>query len=250
MIVSEADAASLPSYNTYRAGEAVLRPIVDKLGGYTVHNAEALRPLDGRSYILAGNHQSNWDPIVMGLALLDLPTLTPGEQPMEPRAIRYMGKDNLWRYPGIRQFITRCGAFAVKRGRGTGLEDHQVDHIAELIESGAVLGIYPQGHRFRKPEDEAEIRREDLKTTVAFLALEYDVPIVPLGIAGPLKGRKLPRTMVFGNPIAVDHGDRIDALTGGQEEFDRQKYDLMDRLHERMNGVYRQARELHAQAQA
>lgn len=242
MIVREGDAEALPSYMTYVVGEAVFRPLVDRLGGYAVHNAEALRPLDGQSFILSPNHRSNWDSFIVGLSLLDLPDLTEDadQEPLQPRAIHFMGKDSLWRYPVVKQFITRCGAFPVQRDRGVGLEDHQIDHIGNLIDHQAVLGIYPQGHRLRKPEDEESIHREDLKTTIAYLALKYGIPILPVGIAGPVKGRKLPRTLVFGEPVMVGKSS-----TDDEAAFKREKYALMDHLRDRMDEEYKLARQLH-----
>lgn len=244
MIVSEADAGTLPSYNTYAVGERVFRPLVNSLGGYTVHNAEVLRPLDGQSYFLSPNHRSNWDSFVLGLSMLDLPELTSGslEGPLQPRAVHFMAKDSLWKYPVVKQFIERCGAYKVKRYQGIGLDNGQLDHITKLDTANAVMCIYPEGTRNRTAEDIEAIQHQKLKTTIGFLALKYGIPIVPVGIAGPVKGRKMPRTQVFGEPIFVERSS-----AENETEFKQEKYDLMNLLHARMSKSYQTAWQLHRQ---
>ncbi len=242
MIVSEQDAAALPSYKAYEIAERVFRPIVNRLGGYAAHNAGVLRPLDNEGYFLAPNHRSNWDSFALGLAMLDLPELTQDgeEPPLQPRAIRYMAKDTLWRYPLMRDFIEACGTFSVKRGRGTGLDDDKVTHVEQLIEQQAVMGMYPEGHR--ETGDLNEVVFEKLKTTIGFLSIKYGIPIVPVGIAGPVKGRKLPRTVVFGEPIYPEK-----ASTQDEAELKEKKTELMVVLHGQINEAYQEARRLHEQ---
>jgi 1-acyl-sn-glycerol-3-phosphate acyltransferase len=151
-----------------------------------------------------------------------------------------MAKDSLWKYPVVKQFIERCGAYPVKRYRGVGLEDDQVGHITDLKDDAAVMCIYPEGTRNRKPEDIEAVQRNKLKTTIGWLALEYGIPIVPVGIAGPVKGRKFPRTLVFGEPIMPEPVDDM-----SESEFKLKKYELMDTLHSKMDDAYQTARQLH-----
>ncbi len=241
MIVSEQDAAALPSLRAYEVADKVFRPMVERLGGYAAHNAGVLRPLEGEAYFLAPNHRSNWDSFALGLAMLDLPELTADSDdgpPLEPRAIRYMAKDTLWRYPGMRNFIEACGTFSVKRGRGTGLDDDKVTHIEELIQQKAVMGVYPEGHREREDLEAVDISK--LKTTIAYLALRYGIPIVPVGIAGAVKGRKLPRTVVFGEPIFVEK-----TSTQDEAALKEEKGKLMVVTHGEINQAYQEARRLH-----
>jgi len=240
--VSEADAAALPSYRTYEVGERFFRPLVELIGGFAVHNAEVLAPLDGQSFILAPNHRSNWDSIIIGLALTQLPQLTAEtlETPLQPRAIHYMAKETLWRVPGVRDFVESCGAFRVERGRGTGLDDDQMALIDFIISKRGVLGIYPEGHRNREAEDLEAVRLEKFHNTFAFLAIKYGLPIVPTGIYGPAgHGRKLPRTLVFGEPIYNEQLDPADPA------FKSRKYALNDQTHARIDTCYQNARQLY-----
>ncbi len=246
MIVSEADAAVLPSYAAYEFAEKVFRPLVNTLGGHAVHGAERMRPVNGRAGIVTPNHLSNWDHFVVGLALLDLPELTrdseqPDLEPLDPRAIHFMAKESLERVPGVREFIRACGTFTVQRGRGIGLEPHLVDHVGNLMANNALLGIYPQGHRERGPEDEKTLVRDKFKSTAAFLALKYGVPLIPVGLAGPVKGPKFPRTLVFRPPIFTEQMDPEDP------GFKAAKDDLMDEVYTGVNNGYQQARELQSQ---
>lgn len=241
MIVCEQDAAALPSYKTYELGNTVLRKTVQKLGGYAVHGAENLSALDSASYILAPSHRSKWDSIIMGLTMLDLPELTRNtlEKPLEPRAVHFMAKDALWRWPVVKQFIEGCGAFPVKRDTGVGLNDNQVDHVKNLQQMGAVICIFPEGHRERR--DIESVDPAKLKTTIGFLALNYGLPVVPVGIYGPVRGRKLPRTLAIGQPIMVERF----AAQSREAEFRQRKYDLMDEIHSGLNANYQLARGLH-----
>jgi 1-acyl-sn-glycerol-3-phosphate acyltransferase len=242
MNITQADAELLPSPGTYSFGEKLFRPIVNQIGGYAVYNMEALRPVDGKAFFAAPNHRSNWDSIALGLAMLDLPELTAEAEggPLQARAIHYMAKDTLWRYPVVKQFVERCGAFKVKRGRGIGLEEHQVNHVTHLADNDGAMVIYPQGHRERGVEDEKSLDSTKFKTTIAHLHLAYGIPIVPVGIYGPVgRGPKFPRTIMFDDPIFSEKMDPAEPA------FKSIKREVMENLHGRLNITYQEVRRLH-----
>lgn len=80
-------------------------------------------------YLLVSNHRSNWDPIL----------LTWKVRPM----ICYMAKEELFKTP-IGWVFRGVGAFPVERGSG---DLSALDHAAQLLGQGHIVGIFPEGHR-------------------------------------------------------------------------------------------------------
>jgi 1-acyl-sn-glycerol-3-phosphate acyltransferase len=239
MIVSEADAAMMKSYGTYAVAERFVQPLLNVLGGSVVQGVENLRPLDGQGYFVAPNHQSNWDHFFLGQAMLDLPDLSqrqqPDLEPLQPRGLHWMAKDSLWLYPVIREFVELCNAFPVERGTGKGLPEHLVNYIGNLMDNDAVLVMYPEGHR------EKTLAQANFKSTVAYLALKYGKPIVPVGLAGPLKGPKFPRAAVFEKAIFPAQMDPKDPA------FKTAKDDLMDEVYLSVSSGFQKANYLYPQ---
>lgn len=87
-------------------------------------------PKEG-GYILACNHISNFDPVLLAVAVV-------------PRQVRYMAKEELFRGKLTGKFIRALGAFPVRRGAG---DTGALNVGAEIVESGAVMGIFPEGTR-------------------------------------------------------------------------------------------------------
>lgn len=85
---------------------------------------------EGRGFILACNHVSDMDPVVLGIAF--------------PGQVRYMAKSELFKVPVLGFLIKHLGAFPVARGKG----DHgAIDRAVSLVAEGGVLGIFPEGGR-------------------------------------------------------------------------------------------------------
>jgi len=108
-----------------------------------------------------------------------------------------------------------------------------------LFANNAVVGIYPQGHRERTEEDETSLQASKFHTTVAYLHRRYVVPIVPVAMYGPVKGPKLPRSVLFCDPI---YSEPIDE---DNPDFNIAKHDTMAELHTSVNEGYKWLREWH-----
>jgi 1-acyl-sn-glycerol-3-phosphate acyltransferase len=243
MIVCEADAAAMRSYSAYAVADSVVKPLLNTLGGYAAGGVEQVRPLDGEGYFAVPNHLSNWDHFLLGQVMLDLPDLSrqqePDLDPLQPRGLHWMAKESLWDYPVVKQFVELCNAFPVERGTGKGLPPHLVEYIGMLMDSNAVLVMYPQGRRVRGPESQETLVQDEFRSTIAFLALKYGKPVLPVGLAGPVKGPKFPRALVFEEPIFVEQMDPEDP------NFKAAKAALMEEIYRRVNSGYQQARQLH-----
>lgn len=243
MSMIEADAALIPSSRAYEFYGDICRPVVERWGGYEAYDLEKLRPLDGKAQALAPNHRSNWDTIVVGLMMLDLPEHTQNAElgPLQSRAIHYFGKETLWRVPILKQIVNSGGAVKLVRGENRGLEEHHFDHLGHLIKNDAAIGYYPQGHRERTAEDEESLAFNKFKTSLAVICLTYGLPLVPIATYGPVKGPKFPRSVIIGDAIYPDK--RSDDPRSSA--FVRAKKELMAEYYARLNPLYQEVRELH-----
>jgi 1-acyl-sn-glycerol-3-phosphate acyltransferase len=158
--------------------------------------------------ILAGNHVSYLDPVLLWCAA--------------PRPVHFMGKVELWDSRFIGWALDRLLAFPVRRGTP---DRAALATAGELLASGELVGIFPEGtrHRGDGPDELGEANEG-----VAFVALRAGVPVVPVGIhgtAGALpRGARIPRfprvTIRFGEPVCpeqyADGGrrERVQLMTG------------------------------------
>jgi 1-acyl-sn-glycerol-3-phosphate acyltransferase len=113
----------------YRGVMAVSTPLVCWWGRLRVTGLETL-PLTG-PVLLAGNHDSYWDPVAIGIA----------GQPR--RQIRALAKSSLWK-PGIGWVLDGMGQIPIDRGAG---DARALDRAIEELRAGACIGIFPEGTR-------------------------------------------------------------------------------------------------------
>jgi 1-acyl-sn-glycerol-3-phosphate acyltransferase len=113
----------------YRGVMAVSTPAVRWWGRLEVHGLEHL-PLDG-PVLLAGNHDSYWDPVAVGIA------------GMPRRQIRALAKSSLWK-PGLGKVLDGMGQIPIDRGAG---DVRALARAIEELRGGACIGIFPEGTR-------------------------------------------------------------------------------------------------------
>jgi 1-acyl-sn-glycerol-3-phosphate acyltransferase len=151
--------------------------------------------LPAGGYVLAANHNSNFDPWPLGL-------------PLFPRRyLRFMGKSELFWTP-FKQFATAAGAFPVRRGER---DTVALETAIELCREGHVVVMFPEGTRRKKGlRKKYEARAH---TGAARIALGAGVPLVPAGISGTDRLGRLGRlSVVYGAPIPLhDLAGREDA---------------------------------------
>jgi 1-acyl-sn-glycerol-3-phosphate acyltransferase len=128
--------------------------------------------------ILASNHVSNLDGVVLGSWLV----------PVIPRRIHMLGKKEMFDWPVVGWVARNGGVHPVDRGGA----DIEAFRLAErILDEGHVLLIFPEGTRSR--DGELQAARDGL----AMLALRTRAPIVPIGVADSdrvwPRGQKLPR---------------------------------------------------------
>jgi 1-acyl-sn-glycerol-3-phosphate acyltransferase len=108
---------------------ALCAPIVRGWGRLEVSGLDAL-PETG-PVLLAGNHDSYWDPIAVGMA--GLPR----------RQIHALAKSSLWK-PVIGRVLDGMGQIPIERGRG---DARALETAIERLRGGACIGVFPEGTR-------------------------------------------------------------------------------------------------------
>ena len=144
-------------------------------------------PKDG-PLILAANHASNLDAVVLGAWLI----------PMLGRRIQWLGKKELFAWPIVGWVAANNGVHPVDRGAA----DVEAFRLARrILDEGHVLFVFPEGTR--SPDGSLQTAHDGL----ASLALRTGAPIVPIGIAGSSKvwprGQTLPHP---GGHVAIRVG--------------------------------------------
>jgi 1-acyl-sn-glycerol-3-phosphate acyltransferase len=112
---------------TYRAVMAVSTPIVRWWARLDVIGLDLLPASEPT--VLMVNHDSAWDPIVVGVAA-------------RRRQIRALAKASLWGSKPMAWVLDRMGQVPIERGRG----DVEALRVAiEHLSAGSCLGIFPEG---------------------------------------------------------------------------------------------------------
>jgi 1-acyl-sn-glycerol-3-phosphate acyltransferase len=144
--------------------------------------------------IVISNHMSFMDPVLMGIAV--------------PRAVSYISRDDIFKYPVASWWLPRLYVIPVSRGAG---DLGAVKAAIRTLKEGMAFGIFPEGRRSRTG------RLEPFKTGTAAIALRANATLIPAAIIGsdqawPVGGwpRLLrPIRVVFGEPIVLD-GSKAD----------------------------------------
>jgi len=114
----------------YRLAMKVCSPVVRRWGRLEVEGLDAL-PASG-PVLLAGNHDSYWDPVAIGVAALPR------------RQIRALAKSSLWKIAGLARVLDGMGQIPIERGKS----DHAaIARAVEELRAGACIGIFPEGTR-------------------------------------------------------------------------------------------------------
>ncbi len=116
---------------TYRAAMALSRPVAwwGRLRAEGVESLPAEGPL-----LLIGNHDSHWDPVMVGVAAL------------RRRQIRALAKSELWKVRGLAPVLNGMGQIPIERGKG---DAQALARAIETLRAGACIGVFPEGTRSR-----------------------------------------------------------------------------------------------------
>lgn len=141
----------------YRFAQGVVRVVARMLYRLRLEGLENV-PTD-HGFLLCPNHISAFDPILVGGWI-------------QPECT-FMAKEELFRFKPFGALIRALGAFPVARGKG---DTSAVDHAVELIRSGRVVTIFPEGHRSRTGA------LQKLKSGAVVIAARTQSDILPCAI--------------------------------------------------------------------
>jgi cytidylate kinase len=143
--------------------------------------------------IVAANHASNADPVLIGAFL----------NPRIGRPINWLGKREVFEWPVLSWLARHGGVHPVDRGSA---DVEAFRSAMRILEAGHVLAVFPEGTR--SPDG----RLQAAKDGVAVLALRSGATVVPIGVGDTdrlwPKGRRIPRltpsvTVNVGEPFRV-----------------------------------------------
>jgi 1-acyl-sn-glycerol-3-phosphate acyltransferase len=143
--------------------------------------------------IVAANHASNLDPVVIASSLL----------PKLGRRLQWLGKRELFDWPVVGWMARNGGVHAVDRSTA----DVEAYRLAKrILDEGHALFVFPEGTRSHDGV------LQEARDGAAVLALRTGAPIVPVGIGGSSarwpRGQKLPHpggrvTVRVGTPFRL-----------------------------------------------
>lgn len=165
----------------YAVGRVICTPIFKLIYRYKVVN-KANIPDDGKGYIIACNHISFSDPVLLGLG--------------QKRRLNFMAKDELFKNKFFAFIISHLGAFPVKRGAGDG---KAIKNGEDIILEGNLMGIFIEGGRSKT----GDLMRP--RSGCALIAQQTDTPVVPACITNVGKTKKFGKRIIhFSDPITVE----------------------------------------------
>ncbi len=174
----------------YWVFKAILKPILRLLYGIKVEGLQNV-PKKGPA-IIAANHLSFLDSFFIPLVV-------------NRRKVTYLAKADYFKSWKTAWFFKTAGQISCERAGGKKSEQ-SLDIALDVLRSGNLLGIYPEGTR----SPDGRLYRG--RTGVARLALAAKVPVIPCGLVGTEavmpKGKKFPKIrghtevrVRFGKPL-------------------------------------------------
>jgi 1-acyl-sn-glycerol-3-phosphate acyltransferase len=97
-------------------------------GRMEVRGAEVV-PASG-PLLLVPNHDSQWDPVVIAVAL------------RRRRKLRYLARANLWKIPGLGPILDAIGQIPIERGAG---DAAALEQAVAALRDGAAICVFPEG---------------------------------------------------------------------------------------------------------
>ncbi len=180
--------------------------------------------------IIVANHRSYFDPIAIGYVLA-----------RRGRAVRFLGKKEVFDAPVVGQLARAFGGIRVERGSG---DDEPLHAAAAALEAGELVAVLPQGtiprgHDFFDPVLKG-------RWGAARLAAMTGAPVVPVGLWGTEavwpRSSRLPNLLNITSPPTVRI--RVGEPVGlGLEDSDADTATIMESIVDQLPPEARERRE-------
>ena len=162
---------------------SLLAPFLRFLFKVEVVGAEKLPQVGG--YLLCSNHIAKRDVVLIGAC--------------SERPINFIAKKELFGIPVLSSLISALGAIRIDRG---GNDISAIRKSIELIKSGQVVAIFPQGHRYPKINPAST----PLRNGAGLISYRAKCPVIPVCIKTDKIKYALFRKVeiIFGDPIPYE----------------------------------------------
>jgi 1-acyl-sn-glycerol-3-phosphate acyltransferase len=201
----------------YTIFKVIFAFILKVFGRYQVFGRQNLP--DSGPLIIVSNHISNWDPLMVGVAI--------------PRRVSFIAKEELFGIPLVGSLLKAWGMLPIKRGR---IDREALSKPLDLLKDKKVIGIFIEGKRNLKNPDTM------LKPQpgAAMLALRSGAPIVPVAVINTNRIlRSFKRVKVFiGKPIHFASKTELEGLEK-KEQYSKIGRELTETIQE----LYRKGRQ-------
>jgi 1-acyl-sn-glycerol-3-phosphate acyltransferase len=141
--------------------------------------------------VLAPNHLSYWDPVVLGVAAQ-----------RRGRRLRFFAQEPLFSKPVVGWILRTTRQIPVRRGLGP---ERATDAVRAALDAGEVVVIYPEGTIPRAGECPPP------KRGIGLVAARCRVPVIPVAMWGVQPGRgvrrflpRQPAAVLFGTPLDLE----------------------------------------------
>jgi 1-acyl-sn-glycerol-3-phosphate acyltransferase len=167
----------------YRAAALVVKPLMRTWFRIRVEGAGHIPA--GGPVILASNHRSNMDPVLLAAAVR--------------RPVAFMAKVELFVWP-LGWILRLIGQFPVQRG---GIDREALRRTSTVLARGWVLGLFPEGTR-------GDGSFASVHPGLAYIVLRERCPVLPVAIFGTERVRRRFGWLPFASPVRIVIGPPID----------------------------------------
>lgn len=170
------------SYRGYRLAGLVVKPLMRFWFRIRVEGAQHI-PAEG-PVILASNHLSNIDPVLLASAIR--------------RPVSFMSKSELFVGP-LGWILRGIAQFPVNRGS---IDREALRQSSAVVEEGGVLGLFPEGRR-------GDGSFTTIHPGLAYIVLREPCPVVPVAIFGTERLRHRFGWLPLATPVRIVVGRAI-----------------------------------------
>jgi 1-acyl-sn-glycerol-3-phosphate acyltransferase len=167
----------------YLAAAMVVKPLMRTWFRIRLEGAGHI-PASG-PVILASNHRSNLDPVLLAAAVR--------------RPVAFMAKVELFVWP-LGWILRWIGQFPVQRG---GIDREALRRTSAVLARGGVLGLFPEGTR-------GDGSFASVHPGLAYIVLRERCPVLPVAIFGTERVRRRFGWLPFASPVRIVIGPPID----------------------------------------